>query len=91
MTNSGNLFIFEHNPFNPLTQFIVRTCKVDADAILLSINKCKKLLSKAGFQLINSRCTVIVPPYVPFSGFINKYLTVLPIGTQYYVSATQCR
>jgi hypothetical protein len=29
----GNIFIFEHNPFNPITNYLVKTCIFDADAI----------------------------------------------------------
>jgi hypothetical protein len=36
---AGRLFIYEHNPLNPLTLRAVRTCEFDRDAVLHPIVK----------------------------------------------------
>src|SRR5688572_2794020 len=34
LASFGNLFVFEHNPYNPITRRIVNNCPYDADAVL---------------------------------------------------------
>ena len=35
LSEKGNIFITEHNPYNPVTRKIVSECAYDKDAILL--------------------------------------------------------
>src|SRR5688572_1460466 len=43
----GRLYIFEHNPFNPVTRRVVNNCPFDEDAILLSSGLTRRLLESA--------------------------------------------
>ena len=43
----GRLFVFEHNPYNPLTVRAVRDCPFDDDAILLPPREARSLLRAA--------------------------------------------
>ena len=36
LKSQGFIFIVEHNPLNPATQYIVRTCEFDDDAVLIT-------------------------------------------------------
>jgi SAM-dependent methyltransferase len=47
---SGIACIIEHNPFNPITQIIVRRTPVDSDAILLTAGSAKALMRRAEIQ-----------------------------------------
>ena len=84
----GKAIIIEHNPFNPVTNYIVRTCELDADAVLLSTKKCKSLVAEAGF----SNCDVDYVMFLPFEGRVfrkfDKALRRLPLGAQYIAWAT---
>jgi 2-polyprenyl-3-methyl-5-hydroxy-6-metoxy-1,4-benzoquinol methylase len=41
----GRLFVFEHNPYNPVTRRAVRDCPFDDDAILLEPRELRRLLA----------------------------------------------
>lgn len=86
MKNGGRLYIFEHNPFNPVTRRIVRMCPFDEDAVLLSASYTKKLLSKLNFDAIQIDYTLFFPRFRIFKTLLGleEYLKWLPLGGQYY-------
>ena len=45
----GLALVFEHNPYNPATQYIVKTCDIDKDAVLLRPGKLRRMFADAGF------------------------------------------
>ncbi len=57
----GRLVVFEHNPFNPVTRYLVNTCPFDHDAVLLKPNELKHLFRQAGFKQIKSQYTLFFP------------------------------
>lgn len=79
----GHLFLFEHNPLNPLTQKVVRDCPFDDDAILLPRRESLGLLSNAGFKDVSAAYIVFFPKMVSFMRPLEKYLGKLPLGAQY--------
>jgi hypothetical protein len=46
----GSLFIFEHNPWNPLTVRAVNTCPFDENAILISSPTLRRRVIAGGFS-----------------------------------------
>jgi ubiquinone/menaquinone biosynthesis C-methylase UbiE len=86
LKNGGRLYIFEHNPLNPLTRRIVKNCPFDEDAILLNSAYTKKMLKRLDFRDVNVGYTIFFPRHQLFSKIIRleKYLKWLPIGGQYY-------
>lgn len=82
----GNLYIFEHNPFNPVTRKIVNTCPFDEDAVLIRAGRMKHLLSELRFHNIKISYTIFFPRKFFFRYLlgIEKYLKCLP-GGQYYI------
>jgi SAM-dependent methyltransferase len=48
----GHLFVFEHNPYNPLTRHLVSRCPVDRDAILLKPKETVARFMRAGFDRV---------------------------------------
>ncbi len=34
LKKKGRVYIFEHNPYNPVTRYLVATCEFDRDAVL---------------------------------------------------------
>ncbi|SEH05619.1 class I SAM-dependent methyltransferase [Candidatus Venteria ishoeyi] len=81
----GELIIIEHNPYNPLTRYIVNTCPLDKNAILLKPQQLKNMMRN--ISTIGSICDFIL--FFPFeSKFFQKLeeqLTWLPLGAQYAV------
>jgi SAM-dependent methyltransferase len=85
----GRLYLFEHNPFNPLTRRVVKNCPFDEDAILLRAGYTKKMLSAADFADIEIGYTIFFPNHKIFRGLhgLETYLKWLPLGGQYYARA----
>lgn len=79
----GQLFIFEHNPLNPLTRKVVRECPFDEDAILLPSQESRKLLDDAGFRDNRLEYVVFFPKALSFFRPLEKYLGTVPLGAQY--------
>jgi SAM-dependent methyltransferase len=85
----GSLFIFEHNPFNPVTRHLVSRCPVDRDAILLTPNETTTRLQQAGFDLTASEYCLFFPKALAFLRPIEKSLGWLPLGGQYFSIGTR--
>ena len=83
----GIALIFEHNPYNPATQYIVRSCEIDKDAVLLRPGKLRSIFAQAGFKRLTTRTILSVPPKGTFLTRADALLGYLPFGAQYYLSA----
>lgn len=83
----GQLFVFEHNPYNPVTRRIVSNCPYDEDAVLLKPSELANLL--AGAELIVERKSycLFVPPRLSILASLEPKLGWLPLGGQYWVQA----
>jgi 2-polyprenyl-3-methyl-5-hydroxy-6-metoxy-1,4-benzoquinol methylase len=85
----GRLFVFEHNPLNPLTRHAVATCPFDDDADLLRAGKITRLLKEAELKQIRREYIVFFPrmlaPLRPF----EPRLSWLPLGAQTMVVGTR--
>jgi len=86
----GRMFIFEHNPYNPVTRLIVSRTPVDADAILLRASETRGLLQAAGFDLDHQQYFLYFPERVYQKlARVEAALRRLPLGGQYAVFATR--
>ena len=85
LKKTGNLIIFEHNPYNPVTLKMVNTCPFDADAVLLKEKELNRLCSNNRMHG-KIRYTIFVPRKGIFQKMVKleKYLSWLPLGGRYY-------
>ncbi|MDB5202389.1 MAG: SAM-dependent methyltransferase [Ferruginibacter sp.] len=85
----GRFHLFEHNPLNPLTRYLVNTCVFDKDARLLQSGYATRLLSKAGFRIRQKRFIIFFPRKGILSRliFLERWLQWMPFGGQYYLIA----
>lgn len=83
----GFIFIFEHNPWNPLTRYAVCRCPFDKDAKLLPYREGKKILSQSALECIENKFIVFFPKFLAFLRPLESKLFWLPIGAQYVLSA----
>jgi len=87
MLKPGGLgLVFEHNPLNPATQYVVRSCDIDKDAVLLWPRKLKRLFNDAGFDQVSARTIFSVPPAGAALQQMDHWLGAMPFGAQYYVA-----
>jgi SAM-dependent methyltransferase len=91
LSENGNLFIFEHNPFNPITRFLVNTCPFDSDAVLITKRSLEKLLRQSGFQVGCGRYTLYFPAFLKKLRVIEPLLGFIPLGGQYFIKALKHR
>ena len=57
----GRLYLFEHNPLNPVTKYLVKTCVFDKEARLLSFSNTKRLLKMVNFAVIAQKTILFFP------------------------------
>ena len=82
----GRLFIFEHNPLNPLTVHAVNTCPFDENAKLIYGSAMKTRFRQAGFADVRLKYRLFFPNILSFLRPLESLLVSVPLGAQYYVS-----
>lgn len=81
----GWLFVFEHNPFNPLTRHAVNTCAFDEHAELMTARTMRERARAAGFASVRARYRIFFPRALRALRPLESRLAWLPLGAQYYV------
>ena len=81
------LYIFEHNPYNPVTQLIVRRSPLDVNAQLLSCAATISLCREAGFSQIHHEYLMVTPPSWKIHSALDRLFKRIPLGTQFLVRA----
>ena len=87
LKKTGHLFIFEHNPFNPLTRYIVKTCAFDKDAHLLNKRNCVNVLKNLGFSIKETKYIVFFPKILRLLRKFEEKLGNCPLGAQYFIAS----
>ncbi|MFC2074707.1 class I SAM-dependent methyltransferase [Bdellovibrionota bacterium] len=84
----GRLAIFEHNPLNPLTRWVVSRTPVDKNAVLLNLKEVQTSMVETGFENIFKNYMMFFPPKLKFELLekCEQALSWLPIGAQYFIS-----
>lgn len=85
LAEGGEMFVFEHNPYNPVTRRIFERCPFDADAEMISLKTLLDLSGKAGFGDEKHGYTLFFPRPLAFLRGLEPMLKFLPLGAQYYV------
>ena len=85
----GAAIVIEHNPFNPVTRFIVSRCAFDAGAVLLSRREATRLLTGGCATLAGHRYVGFSPCRHPLIERAERAIGWLPAGAQYGVWAVK--
>ncbi len=85
----GRLYLFEHNPLNPMTRYLVNTCVFDKDAKLLSNIYSRSLVRKFKMKILNNTFIIFFPRKGLLSKliFLEKWFSWFPFGGQYFIRA----
>ena len=83
----GLLSIFEHNPGNPITRWVVEHCPFDDDAVLLPPWETVGRIETAGLRLKRRDYIVFMPGFLQWLRPLESSLRWLPMGAQYVVVA----
>ena len=91
MKPGGRMYLFEHNPLNPLTRYLVNTCVFDKDAKLLWNNDALSLFAKVGLSVMSNQFIIFFPRHRFFKFLLRleKHLKWLPLGGQYVIKAVK--
>ena len=84
LSPNGVMFVFEHNPYNPVTLKMVTNCEFDADAELIKKNDLINLCKKNNFKIIKSGYIHFFPSKLGFLFKFESYLKWFFLGAQYF-------
>lgn len=82
----GRLYVFEHNPRNPLVRYVIARTPIDANAILLDEKEVRHGLLDSAHYHIDSDYLMFMPPGIAALRGIDRLLAWLPLGAQYVVA-----
>jgi SAM-dependent methyltransferase len=82
----GGLFaLWENNPWNPGTRYVMSQCSFDRDAIMISPLEAARLLRAQGFRVISIHYLFLFPRFLKLFRFLEPYVSRLPLGAQYQI------
>jgi SAM-dependent methyltransferase len=79
----GRIAVFEHNPYNPATRYIVATCEFDEDAVLLTRREALGLLRDAGLSGLTGEYIAFLPVFLAGLRPLETCLRWCPLGAQH--------
>ncbi|MGA2230781.1 MAG: class I SAM-dependent methyltransferase [Tepidisphaeraceae bacterium] len=83
----GFFALWENNPWNPGTRWVMSRIPFDRDAITLSAPETRRIVRQAGFQILHTDFLFIFPRILAPLRRVERYLCRLPLGAQYQVLA----
>lgn len=81
----GKLILFEHNPWNPLTRWVVRHCPFDDGVVLLPPGEVSAYFARTGLAVRRRDFIVFFPKTLSAFRFLEPWISWLPAGAQYAV------
>lgn len=85
----GHFVMWENNPLNPGTQWVMHRIPFDRDAVKILPWKGRSMIAKAGFSIVSVTYQFVFPSLLrPFRS-LEPRLSRLPLGAQYQVLATR--
>jgi len=83
LKSGGRCYVFEHNPYNPVTRWVVARTPIDQHAILLPSSEVRAGLAAAGLGNICTEYLMFFPPKWHWTRPLERALRWLPGGGQY--------
>jgi SAM-dependent methyltransferase len=82
----GGLFaLWENNPWNPGTRYVMSRIPFDRDAVTITPPHAKRLLEKGGFEIVRIDYQFFFPRALKSFRFLEAHLSGFPMGAQYQV------
>ncbi len=82
----GLLVVFEHNPWNPITSWMIRRTEVDRNAMLLSASTLENLLTATECKIVAKEFLLFFPPRCRWLLSAESHLRNVPFGGQYLIA-----
>jgi len=81
----GVFALWENNPWNPVTQLLMRVAAIDRDAIKLMPAETRRLVGGGGFEVMQTDFMFIFPRVLRWFQILEPRVAQLPLGLQYQV------
>jgi SAM-dependent methyltransferase len=82
----GGLFaLWENNPWNPGTRFVMSRIPFDRDAVCLSPRGARRLVRASGFKVVRTDALFIFPHVLRGLRPLERLVCRVPLGAQYMV------
>lgn len=81
----GYFALFENNPWNPGTRYVMKKIPFDRDAVTLSPPTGRRLLKNAGFQIVRTDFLFYFPRMLKWLRPLEPLGRKIPLGSQYMV------
>ncbi len=83
----GWFALWENNPWNPGTRYVMSRIPFDRDAVVISPPACRQMLSAAGFRVVRTDAWFLFPRMLSWLRPLERLVHRLPLGAQYLVLA----
>lgn len=87
LSPTGYLYVFEHNPINPLTRNVFETCEFDVGCKMIDSKLFIQMCTNSGYNKIIRRYILFFPKFLSIFSGLEKFLKWCPVGAQYYIKA----
>jgi|tagenome__1003787_1003787.scaffolds.fasta_scaffold20490577_2 SAM-dependent methyltransferase len=88
----GRVFVFEHNPFNPVTQIVFRRAPIDRGCRMIAPAQLRRTCAAAGLDSLDTGYVLFAPEALARrAARLEAALRWLPLGGQYFVSGIKPR
>lgn len=81
----GMVVIFEHNPRNPLTNWVVSRTPIDQNAVLLDMREVRRLMFLAKLEVTQGTSFLFGPPTWKITAVVDGLFGWTGLGGQYFV------
>jgi SAM-dependent methyltransferase len=82
----GGLFaLWENNPWNPGTRYVMDHCVFDHDAVTITPPQAGRMLSNGGYEILATDYQFFFPRVLKSLRFLERRLSWFPLGGQYQV------
>ena len=81
----GIIALWENNPWNPGTQYVMWRIPFDREAVKLSPIHARRLLRQSGFEVLSTDFLFFFPGLLRALRSIEPFISGLPLGGQFLV------
>jgi SAM-dependent methyltransferase len=87
----GYFALWENNPWNPGTRYVMSRIPFDRDAVMVSSRQAAAMLKQGGFEIVRTDFLFFFPHFLRWLRGMDGMLGKLPLGAQYLVLARRPR
>jgi SAM-dependent methyltransferase len=83
LRRGGYFALWENNPLNPGTRYVMSRCEFDRDAIVITPQVARTFLEAKGFEILSATSTFFFPRSLAWMRGLEKLLAPTMLGGQY--------